>query len=184
VPVLEVPAPAPPRTVVPFWPKIVVDPVVVAKVEPPEVTSEVRAEVVIAEVSPALALAAAKMVVEPTVVSLVEPSEVTVLTIAEVVIADEEAAATLEVSAPDVEAADPVEVVEPEPAVTASQYASPALRLGCLSASGQDSLMQSRIPKPKSALLQRQLASPAAHPSSPALPIMLVMQYWPQPGTV
>ena len=85
-------SPAPP-------PKMVVEPTVVEKVEEPEVSTETKADVVMAEDPPAPAPVdepdppappTPKIVVEPTVVSKVEEPLVTVETRADVVIAEED----------------------------------------------------------------------------------------------
>jgi len=117
--------PAPP-------PKMVVDPTVVEKVDEPEVSTDTRAEVVIAEEDPPLAVdeepdppapPMPKIVVEPTVVEpMVEPPEVSTDTRAEVVIAEDEAEPvdTVEVTVPvglvtRVVAVEVVAVADPDP---------------------------------------------------------------------
>lgn len=78
----------PPTT--PLIPEIVEDPIVVSKVELPEVSVETMAEVVIADEDPPVAPPAPKIVVEPTTVEKVESPEVTVEKTSEVVMAEED----------------------------------------------------------------------------------------------
>jgi hypothetical protein len=94
-------------------PKIVVEPVVVVKVDPSVVTIAIRAEVVIAEEMPSEP--EPKMVVEPVVVLMVDPSVVTTPTRAEVVMAEELAPVSVPLPPLVADAEAPVEVAEPEP---------------------------------------------------------------------
>lgn len=137
----------------PAPPRMVVEPTMVEKVEPPEVTRPERAEVVIgdseAEVVVVVAVAVAvpappptpptpEMVVEP----MVDPPE----TMAEVVMAEEEATVVVAVVVEtDVAVAVP-EPPAPAPPVTVAQYSLPKAMTVEATAAPHAASEQSRIP--------------------------------------